>query len=358
MGFLRRLFGMTKSDPDKPFGADRWTVSENGNPTMIVESTRITIFQQDRGWKYCIGDVDDRDDPYFSDEYATERDAQEEALAHVRGEPSRHQSLSESSAENTRQRWEVQIEERSKLIKELRQFLTENPDSGITALRKPEAKIVSHLKQLDWQIAKYRSSGVAAAFVSLAEQHKPALNDLAKEVAARIEAKQAERPPRKKPVSNSQLSVELAQKVDDLIELFADANLIDPSEAARRYSRAMHNAAAKMLDDGMTAGQASETPDFLNQDEESFRASMKKVDQDLGWQCNTVSAAFQRYLEIGETPAPHYPMRVAVLLRKAKDFDREKQFLEGWCKHFPSGNGAKYAQLVKRADKVSAIRPV
>lgn len=157
-------------------------------------------------------------------------------------------------------------------------------------------------------------------------------------------------------MSNSQLSTELAQKVDDLIRLFVTTSVVDPSEAARRYHRTLSDAAAKMHDEGITYGHASGTPDFLNQDEGSFRTFMKKADQDLRWQCDTVSNAFERFLRIGEAPAPHYPMRAAILLRKARDFEREKQFLAAWCHHFPSGNGAKYAALVERAKKVGAIR--
>jgi hypothetical protein len=98
-------------------------------------------------------------------------------------------------------------------------------------------------------------------------------------------------------------------------------------ERGSRYRRAIRNSTGKMLDGGATYCQASRAPEFLTQDEETFRTFMKEADQDLAWQCNTVSDAFQRYLEIGETPAPHYPMRVAVLLSKAKDFNREREFL-------------------------------
>lgn len=356
MALFSWLFGKGKSKSDAPVYSDRWTVSENGNPTLLEGSTGITIFKQDRGWNYCIADVDDQNAPYFSEAFFSEQDAREKALAHFRGQPPDHQPLSASFAEERRHSWEEHIRERSRLIEELERFFAENPDLGITALRKPEAKIASHLKQLDWQAGEYRSLGVSAELVSLAERQRPALAKLAEEVATRLEAKQAQRPPRKQPVSDSQLPTELATKVDDLIRLFARTPVEDPSEAERRYGRAMNDATAKMLKGGMTFGEASGGPDFLNQDEASFRAFMKKADQDLGWQCDTVSNAFKRYLEIGETPAPHYPMRVAVLLRKAKDFDREKQFLAAWCKHFPTGNGLNTSRSSKGPRKPAQYR--
>lgn len=356
MAFFSWLFGRSKPRATKSSAVtDRWSVSENGNPMLIEGSTRITVFQQDRGWKYCIADADDREEPYFSEAYANEEEAQEEALAHFRGEPTRHQPLSLSFAEDRRQRWETLIGERSKLIEELQRYLAENPDLGITALRKPEAKIASHLKQLDWQIAEYQRAGVSADLVSLAERQRPALAKLAEEVAAKLKAKQAQRPPQKVLASDSQLSSDLASKVDDLVRLFADSPVMEHDERERLYRESTRAATAKMLEEGLTYGQASGAPEFLNQDEESFRAFMKEADQDLEWQCETVTAAFERYLQTGEIPAPHYPMRVVVLLRKAKDFDREKQFLAAWCKHFPSGNGTTYAALVDRAKKTGAI---
>ncbi len=154
----------------------------------------------------------------------------------------------------------------------------------------------------------------------------------------------------------NQSEIAIFQKVDDLIQLFADTPVVDPREAEKRYSRFLREVLAKMRDGGHNYGAASGTLEFLDQDEGSLRAFMKDADQDLAWQCTTVSDAFRGYLENGEIPAPHYPMRVAILLRKIKDIDRERRFLAVWCKHFPSGNGATYSALVERAKKVGAIQ--
>lgn len=356
MALFSWLFGKSESRARQSSTiTDRWNVSENGNLMLIEGSTRITVFQQDRGWKYCIADVDDQEDPYFSEAYANEEEAQEEALAHFQGEQTRHQPLSVSFAEERRQRWETLIGERSKLVEELQRYLAENSDLGITALRKPEAKIASHLKQLDWQISEYQRDGVSADLISLAERQRPLLAKVAEEVAARIEAKQAQRPPRKAFVSDSQLPSDLTNKVDGLIRLFTDSPFMEDHERERLYRESARADTTKMLGEGLTHGQASGAQEFLNQDEESFRAFMKKADQDLQWQCETVTAAFKRYRQTGEIPAPHYPMRIAVLLHKAKDFNREKQFLAAWCRHFPSGNGVTYAALIERAKKTGAI---
>lgn len=151
------------------------------------------------------------------------------------------------------------------------------------------------------------------------------------------------------------LSADLAKKVDDLVRVFGETPVMAEKERTRLADKFTRAAITKVLDEGITYGQASGAPSFLNQDEDSFRTFIKEVDQNLDWQCDTVAAAFDRFWETGEVPAPHYPMRIAVLLRKAKDFDRERQFLAAWCKHFPSGNGRTFGKLLERAKKVGAI---
>jgi len=153
----------------------------------------------------------------------------------------------------------------------------------------------------------------------------------------------------------NQNEIALSQKVDDLIQLFADTPVVDPQEVEERSIRFWRVVRAKMRDGTLSYGAASGTMEFLNKDEDTLRAFMKQADQDLAWQCSTVADAFRGYLENGEIPAPHYPMRIAILLRKIKDLDRERKFLAVWCKHFPTGNGATYAALVERAKKVGAI---
>ena len=157
------------------------------------------------------------------------------------------------------------------------------------------------------------------------------------------------------PDSQSTLVVDLANKVDELVRLFNEAPVMKVNERIRLADKYMRTTAARMFDEGLSYGQASNAPAFLNQDQDSFRAFIKKVDQNMEWQCETVTAAFHRYQKTGEIPAPHYPMRIAVLLRKAKDFDRERRFLAAWCRHFPSGNGVKYGALMERAKKAGAI---
>jgi hypothetical protein len=180
MSFLKWLFGKSSTrDGDARSSAEGWVISENGNPTMVDGQIRITVFPQDRGWKFCIADVDDRDDPYFSDVYSTEVASKEEALAHLRGEPPFHEPLSASRTEDRRDQWEAHIRARAVLIEEIQKLLSENPELGITALRKPETKVSSHLKQLKWQIAEYQRAGVSASMIAQSKRQEAFLSGLA-----------------------------------------------------------------------------------------------------------------------------------------------------------------------------------
>lgn len=69
-----------------------WRKSSSGNPMRVVGNMRITVFPSDEGWKYCIAELPEDDDPYFSDVYQGEDQAMQSALDHVAGRDSAHQS--------------------------------------------------------------------------------------------------------------------------------------------------------------------------------------------------------------------------------------------------------------------------
>lgn len=348
MGIFEWLFG------GKREAKIDWVRSERGNLTATIGNRRVTVFASDGGWKYVFADnTRDDDDAYFSDPYATESMAQEEAEAHMAGTPSHHRSLSDDRDDRRRGKWERVIEEREQALAELEAAL-QAPELNVTALRKPESKIASHLKQLGWQMAEYQTAGVSRQKIELAKRQEARLSALGKEVAERLASKAKGKKPPNPTMAASTLPDELARKVDDLIALFESAPVLSDEDRSRLSRQASRKASAKMIEEGTTFGEASGGPAFLNQDEESFRAFLKSVDQDLGWQCNTVAETFKKHQQDGMIPPPYYPTRVIVLLRKANDLERERRFLAAWCRHFPKGNGVKYQKLVERAKEVGA----
>lgn len=80
MGFFSWLFG---SEPDpriEPVRPPAWNRSENGNATMLWGGLRITVFKQDRGWKYLMAPDDDSEPPFYSEKFKTEDEAKRAAL--------------------------------------------------------------------------------------------------------------------------------------------------------------------------------------------------------------------------------------------------------------------------------------
>jgi hypothetical protein len=77
-------------------------------------------------------------------------------------------------------------------------------------------------------------------------------------------------------------------------------------------------------------------------------AAMKAMNNDLGAQVKIVRDSFDHWLTTGTPAAPYYAHRIAVILRKAERQDLERQFLEAWLRHFPTGNGARYEELAAR----------
>lgn len=66
----------------------QWRTSSRGNATTIISGHRVTVFQSDGGWKYCIADPADGEAPYYSEVFETEDTARQEAVAHANGDPS------------------------------------------------------------------------------------------------------------------------------------------------------------------------------------------------------------------------------------------------------------------------------
>ena len=96
-----------------------------------------------------------------------------------------------------------------------------------------------------------------------------------------------------------------------------------------------------------------------NQDFNLFKVHLSTNKQDLIYQCKTVMAYMKLHLIAGEPVPPYYAERVAILLRKAKEHEKEKQWLVAWCRHFAIDHGygihGTYAKLMNRAQKLGVI---
>ena len=152
-----------------------------------------------------------------------------------------------------------------------------------------------------------------------------------------------------------QLKPDSARNIDELIRLFNRHPVLTSAQREAMYRAFSKAAMDNVIDEGASYQEAFQTPAHLQQDYNSFKETLTSTDNDLDWQCDVVTTAFKHYQKTGEVLAPYYPMRIAIILRKMKEKDREQQFLAAWCRHFPRGNGVKYEKLVERAIKLGAI---
>lgn len=72
---------------------------------------------------------------------------------------------------------------------------------------------------------------------------------------------------------------------------------------------------------------------------------------DLVLHLKLLTAFFNKYLASGEVPPPASAWRITVILRKEKELEIDRRFLQGWCKHFGSTRGTVYEKLAKRLQK-------
>ena len=124
------------------------------------------------------------------------------------------------------------------------------------------------------------------------------------------------------------------RKVDGLIARLNETEPLSGEKQDVLHRAFMERTANEMLDSGVSFGEASGAPNWYRLGNGDYRAFIKEKNQDLEWQCDTVDFFFSHHRKTGDIVPPHFPKRIAILLRKAKERDREKAFLEAWCRHF------------------------
>ena len=94
-------------------------------------------------------------------------------------------------------------------------------------------------------------------------------------------------------------------------------------------------------------------PDFWNLEQNAIKPFIRSKAQDRGWQCRTVSEYFTYHQRTGDIIPPAYPERIAILLSKAKEPERERAWLTAWCRHFGYDGWDGWSR--NRLRKLSAI---
>ena len=146
----------------------------------------------------------------------------------------------------------------------------------------------------------------------------------------------------------------MMEVTDRLAKLCARLETTDPlnEQLAKAKRRAATDNLLERMLAGQTYGEAVGDLSILNQHEDSFRAELKSIDNDIERQIDIIHEALDGWFGKGLAPPPYYPWRIAVILSKAKRKEEEKRFLSAWCRHFGSWKGGRYEALASRLKKM------
>lgn len=146
------------------------------------------------------------------------------------------------------------------------------------------------------------------------------------------------------------------QRLDQFVLNLMQKPRPDHMALYRQAEEKRREAFDRMIWEGVSWGEASGAHPILNKEQASFKNELKAIDNDLSSHLDIIEHYLPAWFSAGEFPPPYYAMRIAIILRKSKQFDREKQFLIAYLKHFRSEFGGSRAdeKLVERATKLGA----
>ena len=146
--------------------------------------------------------------------------------------------------------------------------------------------------------------------------------------------------------------------IDALIERLETAQKIDHMALWEQAKEERRANIERMFDLGITWGEAMGAHPILNQSEDSFRTELQSINQNLDAQINIFGHGLDEYFRTGDHPPPYYPMRIAIILRKQKQYERERLFLAAYCKHFGTKRGSRTDEkILERAAMLGAYAP-
>lgn len=106
--------------------------------------------------------------------------------------------------------------------------------------------------------------------------------------------------------------------------------------------------------EGKTYNEATGGMEIYNQPQADFKAEIRATDNDLRAQIDRFNVGLDRWFGMGETHPPYFPHRIAIILSKRNELERERRFLAAYCRQFarPTGYNDK---VILRAEKKGAF---
>ncbi len=145
------------------------------------------------------------------------------------------------------------------------------------------------------------------------------------------------------------------EALEELIQRLEMTPRLSKEEENKRYKKFANSVTHRMINEGVTRGVAAVDHQMYNQSEEGFKAHLKTTDNDLNEQISIFNFGLDRWFEHGETHPPYFPWRIAIILSKRKELEKEKRFLAAYCGHFKYRVGKRDQEITNRAIKKGAI---
>lgn len=144
------------------------------------------------------------------------------------------------------------------------------------------------------------------------------------------------------------------QAVHKLTEWLRTKEPLSVEEQKRRH-HAHFRQAMNGMQQGASYGEASgyRGVAFASTDSDVARQQIRDADNDLRRQTEIVRDAISHHLENGVYPAPHYPWRIAVILRKIKEYTLEYEFLEAYASVAGDDANHSFSERAVKARKLA-----
>lgn len=148
--------------------------------------------------------------------------------------------------------------------------------------------------------------------------------------------------------------------IDQVILLTAVLREMEPvswGAAIQSYSDSVHSRAFGESSSTAVSKPITRPLPEYGRDLEAFRRYLRSIDNDLTEQVKICIANVAHFREVGLPPAPYYPRRVAIILRKAQQWDLEVSFVEAWLHAFPvhaAGGDERMAERLAKARELAA----
>lgn len=159
----------------------RWRTSSRGNATTTISGARVTVFESDGGWKYCLADPTEGGAPYYSQVFETQDAAKGAAIAHASGDAS-----AESGDEGM---WVSFLKERGAALDLMNARVPAalaDTNLSLEGATKLYRVLEEHAQTMEKALEIMHRRGVDGRIIQLAERMEEAVGDLAAAAAKKV----------------------------------------------------------------------------------------------------------------------------------------------------------------------------